>query len=227
MDQGEGASPTSSDFKKSHWYRFYSMYLELTKLQLKYAETEDNMLYPPWNPSYPVLENPTLSDDPYILSLGANKITHPLGKKVAGLFAICYETMLQLLTFSMMGTSGAHGQAQRMGKIFNLGIDMMLAVMKPIGEVLCAEIPSGYQGMTAGPVFEVSVDLTYLPIPEVAQKLFVEKITELAQAASKINELPPSVASNLRIIANSIEEGLDFPSPLVTPPYPPPCPAAK
>lgn len=46
-----------------------------------------------------------------------------------------------MANFSLLGPAS---WAFRLGKLFNISIDMMIGVMKPLAEYICSEIPSGY-----------------------------------------------------------------------------------
>lgn len=49
----KGASPTAEDFKESHFYRFFNMYLEFSDIQRAFFVEHPEL--PPWEPSYPGL----------------------------------------------------------------------------------------------------------------------------------------------------------------------------
>lgn len=67
--------------------------------------------------------------------------------------------------------------------------------------------------MLAGPSFEQTLTLGYLPIVETSQKYFVESAKTLTETATNIQGIPPSVAGILKTITAQLIAGLDYPPP--------------
>lgn len=68
-------------------------------------------------------------------------------------------------------------------------------------------------GLLAGPSFEQTLTLGYLPIVETSQKYFVESVKTLTETAENVKGFPPSVVGILRTITNQLIVGLDYPPP--------------
>jgi len=193
--------------RNAHFFRFYEMYIELLDQEVKSAR-ERKLISPPWNPSYPVIPNPSETG----ATQGSHRIINPRSLEVLKLFNRSYALMLQMLTFSW--TTSLIGQAFRLGKVFNLGIDLMLGVMKPLGEYLCSSCPSGYHGYHAGPSFEIGeVHLGALPVGEVAQQFFEQELICLTEIAKALFGEDNKVFTCLTVITRKMSKsgkGLDY-----------------
>lgn len=65
-----------------------------------------------------------------------------MGVQVLQLFDLSYATMLSMLVNVMSNSNVVVDN--RLGKLFNLAIDLMIGVMKPVGQLLMT-LPSGHQ----------------------------------------------------------------------------------
>jgi hypothetical protein len=208
--EGEGFPCTEAQCdtdanKNAHFYRFYQMYIQLLEQEIKSAKDRD-MRSPPWTPCYPVIPNPSQNG----VQEGSHLILEAHSLKVLKLFNASYSAMLQMLTYAW--TTSLPGQNMRLGKIFNLAIDLMLGVMKPLGENLCSS-HSGYKGFTAGPSFECFEKLGAIPSGEVAKKYFTEQIQNLYDTSKALFPGGKVTACLETILHKLVEWGLNYEAP--------------
>ncbi|QDL08722.1 isovaleryl-CoA dehydrogenase [Brasilonema octagenarum UFV-E1] len=181
VEQGEGCHAQSPKFERSHYQQFRRLAEALSHQQVSDGETKGKA---PWNPSYPGLRNPSLNYRDY----NTNVVTVPQTRAVMEIFNESYFLMTQLMVqhFGLMPTGSL-----RRSKLMNAGIDVMTGMMRPLGEVLMS-MPSGKNGKTAGPSFEIESP-SYIPTPEVALQIIARRFERLGQRSRECEAIPNSV----------------------------------
>lgn len=103
-------------------------------------------------------------------------LTDPAAVYAADLFNDVYQLMLQTLAFLFVTRST---DAARLKGVSRCAIELMITVIKPLGEALC-RMPSGQEGLNAGPSFEIRrhVALPTDPLPAIA--VVVERLSQLS-----------------------------------------------
>lgn len=172
--QGEGVA---TDHVDCHYGVFRGMLRALEQLQ---GEAGDG-----FSAARPVMSNPVAhSRNGY--GAPAHPIRDAVTRRAAELFDAVYVLMLQALALAF--TPSAHPQASRCAA--SAAIGLMGAVVRPLGEVLTT-LPSGVDGATAGPAFGL---VRFLALPqegELAVRLILEQLEEIAQEAEALHGLRP------------------------------------
>jgi chromopyrrolic acid synthase len=192
VEHGEGCSPESSSFDRSHFQQFRRMSEFLTKEQA--TDQGPNARKLPWTPSYPVLRNPTLNHHNY----QANVVTVPETRAVMKIFDECYFLMMQIIVqhFGWM----PNGSLRR-SKLMNASIDVMAGMLRPLGELLMT-MPSGKRGKTAGPSFEVTSLPKYIPTPEVAYQTISQRFGRIGSQARSCPAIDSTVCGMIDFFEN-------------------------
>ncbi len=160
--QGEGIKADRDD---SHFGIFYEMYADLQT-----CLRED----PTFDPAFPSMDNPTTRARP-----GANLVTHVATREVMVIFNDLYVLAMRLLGWVFGPGAPEHAQTKAYARA---GIGMMPVILKPLGEVL-ARMPSGDGRHTAGAAFALQRHVPLPEKPEVAHRLVMERISEIAESA--------------------------------------------
>lgn len=189
IEEGEGLADQASPF--SHYQRFLRMYEELLALQ-----SAD----PAFQPARPLVANPTLrahSD-----ASGGTPVTNPAAAAVLDLFNSAYETLLLLLA-RFYGHSD-ETQAE-LAALMQTLFPMMTMVLRPIGEVLVSldATPDPRAGL-AGPSFEISAPVPFLPHKAAAWAYLGERLQALAATAAALSG-EQGMPKRLAYIAESID----------------------
>jgi hypothetical protein len=137
---------------------------------------------PGFEPARPVM--PGYTRQPFGIAAPQPVITDPVTVTVAGLAAMAYELVLQLLNrfFTHTGETG-----QQLSVLIGAAIDMMAGVLRPLAVALTT-LPAGppHDGRTAGFSFEVSYVLgNMVPWREPAWALLDERAAFLTQRCAE------------------------------------------
>ena len=171
VEQGEGARGDAED---SHYGRFLAV-----------GEESDRILRedPGFEPGRPVIWNP-YSMLPHDIgdTSEVNLIEDPLSIDISNLFDGCYELLMQMLGRLLLHTEESEDQLMRLSDI---AVGLMADVIGPLGEALTTLSGGGgggssHPGLTAGPSFRFSREVSILPHQAAAWALFIERLKELS-----------------------------------------------
>lgn len=181
--EGEGAR---GDWKKAHFGKFASIFNELQEYKRR------NPNFEPARPVVAAFVRPPQGIDT------AEVITEPLTASVADLFNGTYEVLLQMLSRFFL-PSDAKGVDFEL--ISSSVVDIMEGVIKPLG-ILLTSLPVGpnLPGLNAGPTFEMYRRAYLLPQRKEAWIILHERLTELAETASKLEDSFPVSAGVGRVV---------------------------
>lgn len=201
VEQGEGCNACSPQFDHSHYQKFRRLAEALSQEQMTETETGRQ----PWNPSYPALRNPSLHHRDY----NTNVVTVPQTRAVIEIFNETYFIMMQLMVqhFGLMPTGSL-----RRSKLMNAGIDVMTGMMRPLGELLMS-LPSGKNGKTAGPSFEIETPI-YIATPELAMRAIARSFERLGHRARECQVIQSSVSEMFDFYARFFEDLANHPQSL-------------
>lgn len=174
VEQGEGCNSESIKFERSHFQQFQRMAEALAKEQIADTRTGYKV---PWNPSYPVLRNPTL----FYQNGYSNIVTIPQTRTVMQICNECYFLMMQLMVqhFGFIPNCSL-----RRSKLMNAALDVMAIMIRPLSELLMT-LPSGRRGKTAGPSFQIETLPTYIDPPEIAYQEIALRFQSLSRQAQR------------------------------------------
>jgi len=208
VEQGEGA-PQDTEF--TH-YRWFCEMLEQYRA-LKHADPE-------FDPARPVVENPCLyvhDDAPH-----ARLVTHPTAREVLDLFNGVYELLLLLLIRLYAHTDEDTDEVTALAYAL---FPLMTQVMRPVA-MLLTTLPADEHGgpERAGPGFEITRAVHFLPHRQSALALLDERFKSLSAQALALGEagVSPrlsSIGANLEIMAAkfaAVAAGT-YPPPLLQP----------
>jgi hypothetical protein len=165
IEQGEGAR---GDWQQAHYGRFLGMWEEFSRLRA--AD-------PAFEPARPVLA--AFTQQPFDLTAPQPLITDPVTSQVAVLFALGYETLLQVLTRFFTHTEET---AEQLDMLTDAAFSLMSGVLEPLGSALTL-LPAGpgHPGRTAGPTFEMFYQMSnFVPWHDAAWALLSERVAVLA-----------------------------------------------
>ncbi len=165
IEQGEGAR---GDWRHAHYGRFLGIWEEYSRLRA--AD-------PAFEPARPVLA--AFTRQPFDVGAAQPLITDPLTSRVAVLFALGYETLLQVLTRFFTHTEET---AEQLGMLTGTAFSLMSGVLEPLGSAL-TRLPAGpaHPGRTAGPAFEMFYQMgNFVPWHDAAWALLSERVSVLA-----------------------------------------------
>jgi hypothetical protein len=169
VEQGEGPR---GDWKAAHFGRFKSVFDEYMALK-----AED----PAFEPARPVLAATVWPSE----AANVPRFTDPATARVADLFNVGYEVLLQVL--SRFFNNIDETEAER-ATLADVAVGLMFDVIGPLGRYL-TELPAGpdYPGRSAGPSFELFYTSDYLlPHRRAAWILMEERIREAAAYARRL-----------------------------------------
>ncbi|GHF26699.1 hypothetical protein GCM10010218_04500 [Streptomyces mashuensis] len=192
---GTGSGPGPDGAEVSHFHSFLRIAEALTTEQV--PGPYGRLL--PWQPSYPVLRNPTLGAGDGATS----PVTDPEARAVGRLFNRSYQLMLQLMV-QHFGES-PDGSLRR-SKLMNASIDVMTGMMRPLAELLVT-MESGRRGRTAGPTFELETVPAPVARPDVARRAIALRFAHLEAAARKCGPVPAQVADMMGFYADCFGRG--------------------
>lgn len=173
--QGEGASEENHD---SHFCRFRRIRDEYQVLKRK---------NPNFEPAHPAATNVVLRRPPN--PEGRVWIQDEAAAEIVDVANASYQTMLRLMAYSYVIPS-PHAEK---GLAVDLAVDLMKA-MTLLGES-AARRPSGsVSGCNAGVSFTALRDSGQFPRGDASRRFFIERMSELARGASKLNQTDQRVA---------------------------------
>jgi hypothetical protein len=189
VQQGEGLAGKNDEF--SHYQRFLKMLADLQ--QLKQAD-------PSFEPARDVVSNPHL----YIHedSQGGHRITNPATREVMDLFNAVYELLLLILLRLYAHTDETADELLALSYTL---FPLMTMAIRPLSEVLVT-MPAGreYGNRFAGPSFELSGPIQFLPHKHSAWAYLNERLQEITQRCYQVANQPGSPA-RLHYIGQSID----------------------
>ncbi len=164
LEQGEGP--------RGHWQNaHFGQFVEiLDEYQQMVAASPD------FDPVRPVI---AANVRPHERDTEVRIITDPLTARVADLFNVGYEILLQTLERFFAHTEETDAQLKTLADVT---IGLMSRVLRPLGDLITT-LPAGpdYPGRTAGPTFELFYENDYLmPHQEAAWALLAERLGEAA-----------------------------------------------
>jgi hypothetical protein len=204
--QGEGSSENRDD---SHYGVFKDIRDSLSCLPSGFQ------------PARPVGDNPYVRRrrDQHVTDINptfaASDVTTTLVTDQASVFEMdlfddVYVSMLQALAHVFAGNSDQHHQKL----ISQSALELMMTVIKPLGEAI-TRMPSGQDGVNAGPAFAMSKHAQLPATPATARQVYMERLVELSSRArllvgedipnKKALEQVRSSAINLDRIARSLQ----------------------
>jgi CDGSH-type Zn-finger protein/truncated hemoglobin YjbI len=164
LEQGEGPR---GHWRNAHFGQFVNIldeYLELTGAD------------PAFDPVRPVI---AANVRPPERDVEVPLITDPLTARVADLFNVAYEILLEIFERYFAHTEETDAQLKILA---DASVSLMLRVLKPLGNLITT-LPAGpeYPGRTAGPSFELFYETDFLmPHREAAWALLTERLGEAA-----------------------------------------------
>ena len=190
LEQGEGVSGA---WQAAHFGRFVEMQDELTA-----RRAAD----PSFDPARPVL---VANVRPPHRDADLPLITDPLTARVADVFNVGYEVLLQLMTRYFAHTDETDEQLKLLA---DAGFTVMFGVLRPLGELLTA-LPVGpeHPGRTAGATFELFYEADYLvPHMRAAWLVISERLREAATCCAALAAESASLAATLAPVERTFAE---------------------
>ena len=136
-------------------------------------------------------------------------ITDPLTARVADLFNVAYEVLLQVFYRYFAHTEETDAQLKALA---DASISLMVAVLQPLANVITT-MPAGpgHEGKTTGPSFELFYEADYLiPHREAAWTLLTERLDEAATFCGAVGgDCTPIVAGRLAPVIGTLREIAD------------------
>src|SRR5215472_8389754 len=164
LEQGEGPR---GDWQNAHFGRFVEMLDEYQQLR------ESN---PDFDPVRPVV---TANVRPSERGADVLLIGDPLTARVADLFNVAYEILLQIFERFFAHTEETDAQLTTLA---DATIALMVRVLKPLGDLITTlPVGAAHPARTAGPSFELFYESDYqMPHREAAWALLAERLGEAA-----------------------------------------------
>jgi CDGSH-type Zn-finger protein/uncharacterized Fe-S cluster protein YjdI len=189
VEQGEGSS---ADSEQSHYRRF---------LAIRESYNKRLELEPDFKASRAVAPNPVMRPPPD--PAGKTYIDNPDAAHVMELANAIYGGMLRALAQGFADTN-----QKRKQRFLDAAVDSMFA-LGPVAEHLTTlPATSSQPGLVAGMSFAMLRDVAALPISAPAEKVFAERLRELADGAGSVLSLPAlseQVCGTLRQIAEKLD----------------------
>ncbi|NEA67394.1 ferritin-like domain-containing protein [Streptomyces sp. SID12488] len=189
IEQGEGAEEDTED---SHYGRLLRIREEYDREEAAARAAGRDFV-----PARPMLDNPAVRTAPDAHGVGL--ITEPLAREAAELFNAGYGLMVLMLLrfFGRSGESRAELRTLQSVVFFPL----MTMFVRPLGELL-GELPAvaGDPATTAGPPFEFGRGIQLIPEREVAERVFLERLRDLAARAHRVAGLARSGDTSGRVV---------------------------
>jgi hypothetical protein len=183
IEQGEGAR---GDWRPAHYGRFLAIWSEYRKLR-----EQD----PSFEPARPVM--PAFTQQPYDIGQPQPQPTEPLTRRVAELFNLGYEVLLQVLTRFFTHTDETDEQ---LDALVAAALGIMAGVLKPLGTAL-TRLPMGpgNPGRTAGAAFQMYYQMgNFVPWRDAAWVLLSERAAVLSRQCADCSTqagVPQAVSS--------------------------------
>jgi CDGSH-type Zn-finger protein/truncated hemoglobin YjbI len=191
LEQGEGA--------RGHWQNaHFGQFVEILDEYQQMVATN-----PDFDPVRPVI---TANVRPHERDTGVLLITDPLTARVADLFNVGYEILLQTLERFFAHTEESDAQLKTLADVT---IGLMSRVLRPLGDLITT-LPAGpdYPGRTAGPTFELFYEDDYLmPHREAAWALLAERLDAAAGLCGQLQaDHDQAVATRLDPVLGALRE---------------------
>ena len=191
LEQGEGPR---GHWRDAHFGQFVEI---LDEYQQMLAA------HPGFDPVRPVV---AANVRPHERDTEVRLITDPLTARVADLFNVGYEILLQTLERFFAHTEESDAQLQTLADVT---VALMVQVLRPLGDLITT-LPAGpdYPGRTAGPSFELFYENDYLmPHREAAWALLAERLDEAAGLCLQIqDDHDRAVADRLAPVLGALRE---------------------
>ena len=194
IEQGEGAR---GDWRPAHYGRFFGIWNEYQELR-----EQD----PSFEPARPVM--PAFTQQPYDIDEPVPQPTEPLTRRVAELFNLGYEVLLQVLTRFFTHTDETDEQ---LDVLVQAALGIMAGVLKPLGTAL-TRLPMGpgNPGHTAGAAFQMYYQMgNFVPWRDAAWVLLSERATVLSRQCAECatwDGVPVAVSSAATTAATISEQ---------------------
>ncbi len=194
LDQGEGPRGV---WRNAHFGQFVNILDEYQ--QMRAAD-------PGFDPVRPVI---AANVRPPERDVEVPMITDPLTARVADLFNVGYEILLQVFYRYFAHTEETDAQLKALA---DASVNLMVAVLQPLANVITT-LPAGpgHEGKTAGPSFELFYEADYLlPHQEAAWTLLTERLDEAATFCGAVgSDCIPAVAGRLAPVIGTLREIAD------------------
>jgi len=195
IEQGEGAR---GDWRPAHYGRFFTIWNEYQKLR-----EQD----PSFEPARPVM--PAFTQQPYDIDQPQPQPAEPLTRRVAELFNLGYEVLLQVLTRFFTHTDETEEQ---LDALVQAALGIMAGVLKPLGTAL-TRLPMGpaNPGRTAGAAFAMYYQMgNFVPWRNAAWVLLSERAAVLSRQCAECatRDGVPDAVSSAAATAAKISEQL-------------------
>src|SRR5580700_2135443 len=191
LEQGEGPR---GHWRDAHFGQFVEI---LDEYQQMLAA------HPGFDPVRPVV---AASVRPHERDTEVRLITDPLTARVADLFNVGYEILLQTLERFFAHTEESDPQLQTLADVT---VALMVQVLRPLGDLITT-LPAGpdYPGRTAGPSFELFYEDDYLmPHREAAWALLAERMDEAAGLCGQLQaDHDQAVAARLDPVLGALRD---------------------
>jgi CDGSH-type Zn-finger protein/truncated hemoglobin YjbI len=191
LEQGEGPR---GDWRDAHFGKFVEILDEYQ--QMRAAN-------PGFDPVRPVI---AANVRPPQRDVEVPMITDPLTARVADLFNVGYEILLQVFYRYFAHTEETDAQLKVLA---DATVSLMLSVLQPLANVITT-LPAGpgHEGKTAGPSFELFYEADYLlPHREAAWTLLTERLEIAASFCVSVgSNCSPQVAGRLSPITTALQE---------------------
>jgi hypothetical protein len=198
--QGEGVDEDRDDCHFGLFKAIRKNYL------IELASSEGNG--EPFAPVRLSISNPVAGASLQLGAHGANPITDTRTSEVADCFDSIYGLMLRMLQYVFDNATGDAALLRQFGK---RAIELMAAVIKPLGEALTL-MPAGpdYEDQTAGPGFVLSRHVGLPNEPRAAAVVALEKLQELSDRLRIASEGEPTPRQLRSASANLDRLGASF-----------------
>jgi hypothetical protein len=127
-------------------------------------------------------------------------ITDDYARYAIDLFNDVYVAMLQALAhlFEAEGRNSRH-----LERVSRAAIELMITVIKPLGEAIC-RLPSGKEGINAGPSFEIARHLRLPPDQTVAAEVLADRLRQLASHGTLLRHAPGDHAAQPQVVGATL-----------------------
>src|SRR5262245_41986056 len=190
LEQGEGL--TSSEWRTAHFGQFVNILDEYQQMR----EASPN--FEPVRPVIAANVRPPQRD------VEVAMITDPLTARVADLFNVGYEILLQVFYRFFAHTEETDEQLKVLA---DATVSLMVSVLQPLANIITT-LPAGpgHEGKTAGPSFELFYEADYLlPHREAAWTLLTERLDEAASFCGSVGgDCTPAVAERLTPVISAL-----------------------
>jgi CDGSH-type Zn-finger protein/truncated hemoglobin YjbI len=191
LEQGEGPR---GDWRNAHFGQFVEILDEYRQMRAA------NPGFDPVRPVIAANVRPPQRDVEVLM------ITDPLTARVADLFNVGYEILLQVFYRYFAHTEETDAQLKVLA---DATVSLMVSVLQPLANVITTRPAGpGHEGKTAGPSFELFYESDYLlPHREAAWTLLTERLETAASFCVSVgSDCTPQVAGRLAPITTALQE---------------------